>query len=370
MFTLQGAGLGYTGFVMAVTTGTSVGLTNAPVVFGSDGDMDAVQPLLQAQDGSFIGTVVVGYDANNNPLTEMADFDQTGAIHWTVPGNYQPQIATADGGLIATDPSGAAVTFDQNGNATGVLAGSPTYSWTGNAYQQGSVDQVLAPLFNLALSWWPFAGGNSSGNGTANKPIAPYVQQLIAEIAFSYVGSTNWLESPGHPTCNLFVQYVLQQAGLNPPLSPNTSWEHRIGYLLGLVNTPAYPAQAGDWANPATDLKCWQPVRVNQATMGPQLPPGTLPPDVSIPGDIIAEFINYSDATGHVGIVVGPQQTASADSVAWCTTPGTQAGIIDITNFGFRPDGWTSPQMDPITGQPCATSGWKSKAVVKRFMCQ
>ena len=160
---------------MAVTTGLGVSLTNAPVVVGDSYDsycdgcsfFAAVQPVLQAQDGSFIGTVAVAYD-NNNPLTDMASFDQTGAIRWMVPGNYQPQIATADGGLIATDPSGAAITFDQNGNATDVEASFTTQSWTENTYELGSTKQVL--LMPKAVATPPFssfAGANQSGNGTS-----------------------------------------------------------------------------------------------------------------------------------------------------------------------------------------------------------
>jgi hypothetical protein len=82
----------------------------------------------------------------------------------------------------------------------------------------------------------------------------------------------------------------------------------------------------------------------------------------------IAQPINYSDATGRVGIIVGVQQTESADSAAACIS-GAPAGIIDVTKFGFRPDGWVSPQTYS-NGAPCATSGQKSKAVVKRFVCQ
>jgi len=186
LFTLQGAGLGYTGFVMAVTTGTSVSLTNAPVVFGSDGDMDAVQPVLQAQDGSFIGTVQIGWD--NGPLNAMAAFDQSGNIRWTVPGNYQPQIATADGGLIATDPSGAAYTFDQYGNATGVLAGSPTQSWMNETYTSGGggVSDVALPPVEPALGYESQAGGNASGNGTS----IPYLGSVEARPV--YGGLSNW----------------------------------------------------------------------------------------------------------------------------------------------------------------------------------
>ena len=203
LFTLQGSGLGAgTGFVMAVTTGTSVSLTNAPVVFGSDGDMDAVQPLLQAQDGSFIGTVVVGNDANNNPLSDMASFDQTGAIRWVVPGNYQPQIATADGGLIATDPSGAAITFDQYGNATDVEASFAAQSWMGNMYELGSTKQVL--LIPKAVATPPFssfAGANQSGNGTS--PLCHDERdQLIAEYGSTAVLNVSYPTSPRFtPNC-------------------------------------------------------------------------------------------------------------------------------------------------------------------------
>ena len=177
LFTVQGSGLGAgTGFVMAVTTGLGVSLTNAPVVVGDSYDsycdgcsfFAAVQPVLQAQDGSFIGTVAVAYD-NNNPLTDMASFDQTGAIRWMVPGNYQPQIATADGGLIATDPSGAAYTFDQNGNATGVLQGSPVQSFYAETYVSGGggISDVVLPAFEWASGFQSQAGGNPSGNGTS-----------------------------------------------------------------------------------------------------------------------------------------------------------------------------------------------------------
>ena len=37
---------------MAVTTGTSISIVNAPVVTWADGSFAVVQPVLQAQDGS------------------------------------------------------------------------------------------------------------------------------------------------------------------------------------------------------------------------------------------------------------------------------------------------------------------------------
>ncbi len=70
---------------MAITTGTSVNVMPGP----------GLTPVLQAQDGSFIGT---GW---NDDGQYMAAFDQTGHVRWTVSGD-SPQIATADGGVIGS----------------------------------------------------------------------------------------------------------------------------------------------------------------------------------------------------------------------------------------------------------------------------
>lgn len=164
---------------------------------------------------------------------------------------------------------------------------------------------------------------------------------------------------------------MLNDANVQAPLSLSTRFKNsfpRIAYYLGL-SAKTYPASAGDWAFPHNTPVCWG----NVAPFTSALAGNLLPPDVSKPGDVVAEGINYSDASGHVGIIVGPQQTVSADSAAGCVSPGTPAEVIDITNYGFRPDGWASPQTYVNQyGQvvPCSTSGWKSKATVKRFVCQ
>jgi hypothetical protein len=295
-------------------------------------------------------------------------------VRWTVLG-YEPKIATADGGVIAQaydpatgDYTGAAVTFDQNGNATGQMASLPTYSWTESAYQVGSVEQIFTNIINRAISWWPTSGGNSSGNGTASRPVSQDVQQLIAQIARGYTNSpqnATWENKPGYQ-CNAFVQQVLNDANAQAPLSLSTRFKNsfpRIAYYLG-ASTKSYPASAGDWAFPHNTMTCWRNVEPSESVFG-----HLLPADVSMPGDVIAESIlSYGDATGHVGIVAGFQQTVSADSAAYCTSEGTKpAEIIDITNYGVRPDGWKV--LSP-TGQVCSTYGWKSNAVVKRFVCQ
>jgi hypothetical protein len=175
----------------------------------------------------------------------------------------------------------------------------------------------------------------------------------------------------GANKCNLFVHDVLTTAGLQAPLSLGT----RARYYLNMANKASYPASAGDWAFPHPTITCWKPVPPFASVFG-----NMLPPDVSIPGDVIAEAINYSDASGHVGIIVGPRQTVSADSSAPCISsppnvfpglpPNSPAGTIDISDWGFRPDGWVDPYSLPGTGQPCRNTGLEKDVVAKRFVCQ
>ena len=60
--------------------------------------------------------------------------------------------------------------YDQNGSATGQMA-SLTQSWPGYSYQLGSVDRVFAPMIAVALSWWPFSGGNNSHDYSSLSPL-------------------------------------------------------------------------------------------------------------------------------------------------------------------------------------------------------
>src|SRR5262249_20611893 len=170
----------------------------------------------------------------------------------------------------------------------------------------------------------------------------------------------NWV-GLGHPACNEFVRQVLEDVGLQYPLA--TDWRQRLRYLLGKASTPEYPALAGDWATRHSVLGCWK----NVTLIGPpRLQGDPVPADLSRPGDIIAQSINYTDATGHVGIVVGSGQTASADSAASCIPPlHSPDETVDISDFGFRPDGWVDPYTNPATGRPCRTTGLKRDAVVK-----
>ena len=139
---------------MAITTGASASVIGGP---GLPGGAESFVPVLQAQDGSFVGTA---WDDTWTP--SMVAFDASGSVRWSV-RNEQPQIATDDGGVIGQ----SGITYDQNGSATGQI-NLATYSWTGNAYQRGSVRQVLAMPLYFGVGFWPFKGANDSGNGTAH----------------------------------------------------------------------------------------------------------------------------------------------------------------------------------------------------------
>ena len=55
-------------------------------------------------------------------------------------------------------------------SASGQIGKMALQSWVSNAYRVGSVEQVISKLLDIATSFWPFAGGNPSANGTANEP--------------------------------------------------------------------------------------------------------------------------------------------------------------------------------------------------------
>jgi hypothetical protein len=91
----------------------------------------------------------------------MVSFDASGNVRWIVP-NDQPQIATADGGVIGQ----SGITYDSDGNAVGEIA-IPMQSWTSNTYQIGSVGDIASAIVNTAMGLWSVAGGNPSANRTA-----------------------------------------------------------------------------------------------------------------------------------------------------------------------------------------------------------
>ena len=110
---------------MATITGGGLSLLSPPQLPGGG----LVDPVLQAQDGSFVGTTCLGCPVGYG---NIISFDAGGNVRWIVP-NDTPQIATADGGVIGQ----SGTTYDQNGNATGQVS-VPILSWTGTAYLPGA----------------------------------------------------------------------------------------------------------------------------------------------------------------------------------------------------------------------------------------
>src|SRR5262249_29820317 len=132
-----------------------------------------IRPALQKEDGTWIGTLTHsdGYPPTIDQKT-LISFDQSGTITTIATGDYEPVMATADGGVIAKTPDGTAVAFDTNQSPTG-MPNLFTQSWTGNSYQTGSLDSVIAYLLGLAGSFWAQAGANPSENLTGLKRCAP-----------------------------------------------------------------------------------------------------------------------------------------------------------------------------------------------------
>jgi hypothetical protein len=149
---------------MAALTDGSASLVNPPAV-PIESVVAVLSPVLQAQDGSFVGTTRLSSSEQN-----MGAFDAAGNVRWIVTG-YKPKIATADGGVIAAtdDDTAPLVAFDQNGNATGQIVNLPTQSWRGNLYlyQNGAVARVVDNPVPTAQTLWAQAGANPSRNGTA-----------------------------------------------------------------------------------------------------------------------------------------------------------------------------------------------------------
>ncbi|HVO97648.1 MAG TPA: PQQ-binding-like beta-propeller repeat protein [Bryobacteraceae bacterium] len=202
---------------MAITSGTSLSLIGAPTV---SGQVTAVIPGVQREDGSFVGTVGVGDP--NNPQYNMVAFGSSGSLLWTVT-NDQPQIATADGGVVGQ----SGTHYDQGGTATGQID-LTTQSWTGNDYQlSGSAltSLVASLILEDGASYWAAAGGNPSGNGTAFIQCPCLIQTAGAADPQSATrpGSTTPSSNGSNSTTSLIM---VGDSGLK---------DHNVGHLFDLA---------------------------------------------------------------------------------------------------------------------------------------
>lgn len=149
--------------------------------------------------------------------------------------------------------------------------------------------------------------------------------QKIADLAKSKVDSHDWDYDKekdnfdaGTNKCNKFVYDILKAAGA----SPGTPNGNAVKKFFGGQGSPPTASQ---WADPNYKIPNWEVLK-----------PGESPQ----PGDVVAQKISYSDATGHVGIVVGGGQTVSQLS--------TPTEIVGQNDWGFRTGSAEQGRVDQV----------------------
>jgi len=142
-------------------------------------------------------------------------------------------------------------------------------------------------------------GGSDISEGIQEKLWSrnnPKYRAAIAAVAWSHKGDKKWLKTGKFTNkCNLAVSdWVYEATGSSPSYKGRAPLAH-------------------EWADPNVKIEGWSaPFPVSKAQ----------------PGDVIAQ--DHGGGNGHVGIVVGPQKTASADAKEH------PAGIVFVNDWGFR----------------------------------
>ncbi|WP_262708501.1 RHS repeat-associated core domain-containing protein [Chryseobacterium taihuense] len=171
--------------------------------------------------------------------------------------------------------------------------------------------------FNLSSFFHYIDPGGSSGGGGGGSSLSPWMQsylentgiktpfttipqqndlskirQLIIKNAMKHYDSKDWAYdvkrgrfAAGTNKCNLFVDEVLEETGI---YTPNDNG------ILGIIGFGT-PVTAGQWADPNFIVPGWEIVTSPQA------------------GDIVAISANFSDATGHVGIMISNKESIYAE---------------------------------------------------------
>jgi hypothetical protein len=140
----------------------NVSVATGPQLANPDG---AIAPAFQTAGGTFVGTV-----PTDDYYSYMVAFDGGGNLLWAAQGNYQPQFATNDGGMVATNlDSGTVAVLDSTGAVQEQLTSLPEYGWTYSWTQQwyspatGDLAALAVPILEWAPTYQPVAVGNPSG---------------------------------------------------------------------------------------------------------------------------------------------------------------------------------------------------------------
>jgi hypothetical protein len=128
----------------------------------------------------------------------------------------------------------------------------------------------------------------------------------IAAATAAHEGDASMPYTPGHATCNLFVQKAIAESGAPKPLVKKAD---------GSMGAPSAAELAGDRVPPGWRI----------------LKPGESPQ----PGDIAARKEHFADATGHSGVVVSVKNGVITSMAAHPTMIGK-----DMT---FQPSTRTNP---------------------------
>jgi len=211
-----------------LTTSAGGSVASDAVMNQSVAGQYAVLPVLQLQDGSYVGQALSQFGTQS-----MIAFDASGNTTWTNPG-YNADAATADGGIIADTgtvctPNGCGTgpssTFDASGAATGQLANLPNYrSWLGYGYQFGPTAQLAFNWPHLASTFAALSAENQSQNGTSvQQEWFPQLDSCLGaqtpcprEAVWDALKSLRSVLSAPCPTCSQYVFTTnVQQFGNN-----------------------------------------------------------------------------------------------------------------------------------------------------------
>jgi len=189
---------------------------------------------------------------------------------------------TARGDIIVTDEST-------------VLIGSRPAARVGDVTAQGDVITTGEPTVLIGGRPAARVGGVTAQGGvivTGGATVLIGSDPTVQE-ARKHIGSTAWAykaDRPPYPAktnkCNLFVYETLNDSSKPVPMRERWSWSR--------MRNVDHPPLAGQWADPSVEIPGWEVVTDPR------------------PGDVAAIARDYSDASGHVGIVSGPNSTISA----------------------------------------------------------